>query len=162
MAVSKLVAMLFDAWDDLDRASEGVTAEEATAQPEGGSSFGWTLRHLAGGLDFWVNTQLRGGSQHPTFAAEHAKYEFSGACGDWDAIAAAARDVRRDIESYLRPLSEDDLATIEVPGQGPYPAVSLRYMVSRSIAHTYFHIGEVATKRGLTGDFPGPLPNVIE
>ncbi len=28
MAESKLVAMLFDAWDDLDRAYEGVAAAE--------------------------------------------------------------------------------------------------------------------------------------
>ena len=158
MAESKLIALLFDAWDDLDRAYAGLTAEEATARPEGGSSFGWTLRHLAGGLDFWVNALLRGGLQHPTFAAEHAQFEFS---GDWDAIAAAARDVRRDLETYLLPLSDEDLAGIEVPGTEQYPAVAPRCMVSRSIGHTYFHIGEVATKRGLADNFPGPLPNVI-
>ncbi len=49
MAESKLVAMLFDAWDDLDRAYKGVTAEEATARPEGEVALAARMGALAAG-----------------------------------------------------------------------------------------------------------------
>ncbi len=155
-----LVPLLFETWDDLDRAYAGMTAEEAIARPDGASSFGWTLRHLMGGTDFFVNELLRGGAMHPTFAREHAAYEFSGDCGDWDAIAQAAREVRAELERYLGEMSDADLAATVVPAWGPFPPTSLRYLVLRTIAHDYYHIGEVATRRGTEEDFPGPLARV--
>ena len=157
-----LVPMLFDAWDDLDRAYAEMTAEEATARPDDASAFGWTLRHLLGGFDFFVNDVMRGGAMHPTFAAEHAQYEFSGECGDWEAIAVAAREVRAEAEAFLRGMSDTDLAATTVPAWGPFPATTLRYLVYRMIAHTYYHIGEVATRRGRGDDFPGDLAGVLE
>lgn len=155
-----LVPLLFDAWDDLDRAYSGMTAEEATARPDGASAFGWTLRHLIGGADFFVNELLRGGAMHPTFAREHAEYEFSGECGDWDAIAEAAGEVRSELETYLGEMSDADLAATVVPAWGPFAPTTLRYFVLRQVAHSYYHTGEVATRRGTEADFPGPLPRV--
>ena len=105
-----LVPLLFDAWDDLDRAYAGMTAEEATERPDGASAFGWTLRHLIGGFDFYVNEVMRGGAMHPTFAREHAEYEFSGECGDWEGIAAAAREVRAEAEAFFGDMSDAALA----------------------------------------------------
>ena len=157
-----LVPLLFDAWDDLDRAYAGMTAEEATARPDGASAFGWTLRHLIGGFDFYVNEVMRGGAMHPTFAREHAEYEFSGECGDWDAIAAAAREVRAEAEAFLGGMSDADLAATVVPAWGPFPATTLRYLLFRTVTHAYYHIGEVATRRGREQDFPGALARVLE
>lgn len=161
-AEQTLVPLLFDAWDDLDRAYAGMTAEEATARPDGASAFGWTLRHLIGGLDFYLNEVTRGGAMHPTFAREHAEHEFSGDCGDWEAIAKAAREVRTELEGFLGAMSDAELAATVVPAWGPFPATTMRYLVLRTVAHTYYHIGEVATRRGKEEDFPGALAGVFE
>jgi uncharacterized damage-inducible protein DinB len=157
-----LVPLLFDAWDDLERAYAGMTAEEATARPDGASAFGWTLRHLIGGFDFYVNELTRGRARHPTFAREHAEYEFSGDCGDWDAIAEAAREVLAEAKTYLSGMSDAELAETIVPGWEGYPATTLRYMLLRTVTHTYYHIGEVATRRGREQDFPGEMASVFE
>ena len=157
-----LVPLLFESWGDLDRAYAGMTAEEATARPDGASAFGWTLRHLIGGTDFFVNELLRGGSMHPTFAREHAEHGFSGDCGDWEAIAQAAQETRSELERYLGGMSDADLAAAAVPAWGGFPATTLRYLTLRSIAHNYYHIGEVATRRGTEADFPGALERVFE
>ena len=49
-----------------------------------------------------------------------------------------------------------------MPAWGPFPATTLRYLVFRTIAHAYYHIGEVATRRGREQDFPGALAGVFE
>ena len=157
-----LVPMLFEAWNDLDRAYAEMTEEEATARPDGASSFGWTLYHLSMFPDLVVNVLLAGGEAHPTLARVREEHGFSGDCGDWATIREAAREVRAGAEAYLGGMSDADLAEAVVPGWGNFPATTLRYLVLRMIAHMYYHIGEVETRRGRGEDFPGPLASVIE
>ena len=57
---SKLVGMLFDAWDDLDRVIDGLDDEQATGGQPGSSTFAWTVGHLAAYLDFWINVRFGG------------------------------------------------------------------------------------------------------
>jgi hypothetical protein len=44
--------------------------------------------------------------------------------------------------------------------------VTLRYTLLRVLAHHYFHIGELASKRAAAGtsvgDYPGPMQNTVE
>lgn len=157
-----LVRMLFEAWNDLDRAYAEMTEAEATARPDGASSFGWTLSHLAMFPDLVVNVLLGGGEPHPTFAREREEHGFSGDCGDWAAIAEAAREARASVEAALGGMSNADLAETVVPGWAGFPSTTLRYLVYRMIAHMYYHIGEVATRRGRGDDFPGDLAGVLE
>ena len=110
-----LVRMLFEAWNDLDRAYAEMTEEEATARPDGASSFGWTLSHLAMFPDLVVNVLLGGGEPHPTFAREREEHGFSGDCGDWAAIAEAAREARASAEAAFGGMSDADLAETVVP-----------------------------------------------
>ena len=42
MAKSKLVGLLLEAWNDMDRVLADVRPSEATLQRDGGSSFAWT------------------------------------------------------------------------------------------------------------------------
>ncbi len=157
-----LVPMLFEAWNDLERAYAEMTEEEATARPDGASSFGWTLWHLSMFPDLIVNQVLGGGEAHPALTRQQEEHGFSGDCGDWAAIAEAAREVRASTEASLAGVSDAQLAETVVPGWGNFPSTTLRYLVLRMIAHMYYHIGEVATRRGRGDDYPGPLTGVLE
>ena len=47
MGTDKLILLMYRSWADIDRAVEGLTAKEATARYDGGSSMAWTFGHLA-------------------------------------------------------------------------------------------------------------------
>ncbi len=162
---SKLVSLVFNMWDDADRAFAELSAEEATTQHDGGSSFGWTLVHQAAFEDGFINVAVRGLPRHPVLQQQFEQHRASGASDQWPAILDAAREVRASLREYLAPLSDAELETIAAPATSRRPAYALRYILMRDVAHTYFHIGEVASKRDRlgkgTGDYPGPLPDAI-
>lgn len=60
-----LVALMYESWAGLDRAADGVTAEEATARHDGGSSIAWTLGHVTQHLDSWINVNFQGRPPDP-------------------------------------------------------------------------------------------------
>ena len=160
MAESRIVAFYLASWDDADRAFAGLTAEEARERQGGGSSFGWTYVHLDWG-DTWITERLRGLPRHPVLQAEAERFGRSGDSGDWETIRQAVAEAREDVRAYLEPLTDEDLDRLIVPATGPYPPVPLRYLLMRWTAHNYFHAGEVASKRGLGADFPGPLTELL-
>ena len=86
MASSKLVGLLFDAWADIDRAVEGLSAEQAMEQVQGGSSFAWTYAHLGNNLDRWINQNFRGRALHPLIGQELFRAGGPGATEDWEGI----------------------------------------------------------------------------
>ena len=166
MPQSKLVGLLFDAWDDLDRATDGLDAAQAAAGMAGGSSFAWTVGHLASYVDFWINVKFAGREPHALISEDRFRFGAAGQAEDWDAIRQAALAVRADARDHLAPLTDADLDR-GIPYQGMHQrhqgkVVTLRYYVMRSIAHHYFHIGEIASKRDQmghqVGDYPGPMP----
>ena len=81
---SKTVGLLYGALDDLDRAFRGLKPADAQHQPKGESSFDWTLAHVVGQIDFWINQHTRGGSMHPVLAHEIESNQRSGASGGLD------------------------------------------------------------------------------
>lgn len=169
MAQSKVVGLLFEAWKDFDRALEGLTAADAVKQHFDGSSFAWTYAHTTNQVDAWVNVRFQEREPHPLLSHNRFGLGVTGAADDWDAIQQGVREVRHAARSYLADRTDEDLDVV-IPYLGSFKplhgtGISLRYAVYRAIAHHYFHLGEVASKRDLlghgVGDHPGPLEESI-
>jgi hypothetical protein len=166
MPKSPVVGLVFDAWDDLNRVLDDLSADDACRQVDGGSSFAWTLGHIANQVDSYINVRVQQHSPHPLFASERWRMGGSGAADNWDEVRRAFADVKEAARAFLNGLDDAALA-IESPYPGALPAlqgrnISLRYSLQRIAAHTYFHIGEIAAVRSRrlnqqVGDYPGAL-----
>ena len=82
MAESKLVGMLFEAWNDLDRVLEGLSGDEAVQNPDGGSSFAWTLAHTTNQVDAWVNVRFQDRPPHELIGRNRFRFGGSGVADD--------------------------------------------------------------------------------
>jgi len=169
MPQSKLVALVFETWLDADRVMEGLTPEQAGENFHDGSSFAWTAGHIANTLDFWVNVRFAGHNPHPLISQSRFRFGGDGEADDWEAIRCGAAEVRSVTRAFIQGMSDVDLE-LSKPYQGSFKElegrdISLRYYLSRVIAHHYFHIGEIASKRTMlghnVGDYPGRLAEVI-
>lgn len=166
MPRSKLVGLLFEAWNDLDRALAGLDPAEAVRTPDGGSSFAWTAAHVANQLDAWTNVRFQKRAPHPLIGQERFRVGGTGVAEDWEAVQAAVSDVREAARSYLEPLEEGDLDLV-IPYDGSFAhlretGLPLRYALLRTCAHHYFHIGEIASKRVALGHSVGDYPGLLE
>ncbi len=169
MTESKLVGLLFDSWDDLDRVIAGLDPEEAVASADGGSSFAWTVAQLASQVDGSINVRFQKRDPHQLIGQGRFRAGGSGAAQEWQAIQAAVREVRKSAQAYLEGMDDGDLNLV-IPYEGSFAllretGISLRHALMRSCAHHYFHIGEIAAKRNLlgheVGDYPGLLAQSI-
>jgi hypothetical protein len=169
VAQSALVGAVFDAWDDLDRALDGIDPAAALRRWGGGngSAFAWTLAHATELVDNWINRRFQDLPAHPLIGQPHFRAGGSGIADDWPALLAAVREVREQAAAFLAPLDEDGLSR-SIPYSGSVRGVRnhgrlpLRYALIRIIAHHYLHIGEIELKRResdtpVPGDFPGQL-----
>ncbi|MDO8616131.1 MAG: DinB family protein [Dehalococcoidia bacterium] len=165
MPRSQLVGLLFDAWDDLDRVLAGLDERTALAAGPGESSFAWTVAHLANQLDAWTNVRFQGLPPHPLISQTRFRIGGSGLAGDWPAIRAAALAVRESARAYVEGLADGDLdLTVSYDGSLAHlreRGLNLRYALLRTIAHHYFHIGEIAAKRAGLGHSPGDYPGLL-
>lgn len=166
MPRSKLVGLLFEAWNDLDRALAGLDPAEAVRTPDGGSSFAWTAAHVANQLDAWTNVRFQKRAPHPLIGQERFRVGGTGVAEDWEAVQAAVSEVREAARRYLEPLAESDLDLV-IPYDGSFAhlretGLPLRYALLRTCAHHYFHIGEVASKRVALGHQVGDYPGLLE
>ncbi len=159
-----IIGAVFDAWDDLDRVTAGMSAAEATAG-EHGSSYAWTVAHLANQVDGWVNVRFAGADPDPLVGLERYRFGGDGRADSWAELHEAADRVHRVAASFLGALAAPDLER-SIPYAGSLPElagrrVSLRYTLLRMLVHHYFHIGEIASKRSAAGtavgDYPGPM-----
>lgn len=169
MAHNKLVGLVFEAWNDLDRVLEGVSADDAVRQIAGQSSFAWTLAHVTQQLDSWINVNFQGRSPHPLIGFDRFRRGASGEADDWDGIRLGVYEVREVARKYLRNLTESDLDLV-IPYSGSLEGLrehglSLRYALMRIAAHHYFHIGVIACQRDRlgyqVGDYPGSLAECL-
>jgi len=163
---SNLVALLFDAWVDLDRVVDGLTVEVALEPHDGGSSFAWTIAHSANLVDRFVNVRFRKIARHPYIGKDEFGFGADGAADDWDAVREGVREVHELALGYLSDLDDDDLDEV-IPYDGSHrhlrdTGISLRYALFRAIAHHYFHIGEIASKRDRLGHSVGDYPGKLE
>ena len=81
-----LVGLVFDTLDDLDRATAGLSSEDALARPGGQSAIAWTLGHVTGTADFLINVRLRAREMHPEIARRRERFGASGDADDWEAV----------------------------------------------------------------------------
>jgi hypothetical protein len=161
--------LLFEAWDDMDRALAGLDAAEATHPQDGGSSFAWTSAHVANQVDAWINVRFQRREAHELIGQDRFRAGGPGEADDWDAIQAGVGEVRDAARGYLEGFAESDLDLV-IPYDGSFSrlretGLSLRHALLRICAHHYFHIGEIAAKRASlgrdVGDYPGPLDEAI-
>lgn len=171
MAESKLVGLVFEAWNDLDRVIANLQAEEMICQIDGGSSFAWTVAHMSNMLDSLVNVRFNQKPRHPLIEQRDFGLGGSGAAEDWPSIRDAVQEIRESASIYLKRKTESDLDLV-IPYNGSLPVpmlhehgISLRYALLRIVAHDYFHIGEIACKRDRlghqVGNFPGTLSQCV-
>ena len=169
MATSKLIGLLFEAWNDMDRVVDGVSTEQAQARVGGGSSFAWTFAHVTNQVDAWVNVRFAGHAPHPLIGQEEFRIGGTGVVSDWETIRQSAGEVQSKARRYLDGRTDDDLALV-LPYDGSFlvlreKGLSLRHALLRISAHHFFHIGEIATKRDQlghrVGDYPGALTQTI-
>jgi hypothetical protein len=170
VARNKLVGLVFEAWNDLDRVLLDVQPDQAVRQVDGQSAFAWTLAHVTQQVDSWINVNFRRQRPHPLISAERFRTGSSGAGDDWPSVQAGVREVRASAGPFLRSLEEDDLNQA-VPYTGSlmvlreHGVLSLRYALLRIAAHHYFHIGVVASQRDRlgqeVGDYPGALAECL-
>ena len=165
MAKSKLVGLLFESWNDMDRVVDGLTPENALENFDRGSSFAWTFAHVANGVDAWINVRFQHRQPHPLIGDQRFRFGGTGRADDWESIHAAALEVRDTARAYLQDMGDSELER-NIPYDGSVEHVRksgliLRYAIMRAISHHYFHIGEIAAKRDRLGhdmgDYPGPL-----
>ncbi len=165
MSRSKLIALLYSAWDDADRVFAGLSDADALKRHEGGSTFAWTLAHITRGIDTWCNVTLQGGKPNEAMEGERLRDLPVGDAHDFAAIKRGVTEVRNRAKAYLDNVTDADLERTTLPPHGRLQEAKLRYYVYRAVAHTYFHIGEVAAKRDRlghkVGDYPGPLSNAM-
>ena len=169
MANSKLVELLYATWKDTDRAIRNLTPEDAGKMHNDGSSFAWTHAHMANQVDSWINVRLGRLEPHTLIGEDRFRFGGSGDADEWGAIRTAVEEVRQVARDRLDGLSDDGL-DVNVAYAGSFTRygiseISLRYVIYRAVAHHYFHIGEIASKRDLlghsVGDYPGSLKEAI-
>jgi hypothetical protein len=168
MTESNLPNLLLDAFDDLDRVLHNLSSEDAVRHVDG-SSFAWTVAHLANQVDAWTNVRIQGLDPHPLISQQRFRFGGPGEAEDWDAIQTGVVEVRAAATAYLDRVTDADLNRVH-PYEGSVESlkdtgITLRYALSRTIAHHYFHIGEIASKRDRlghsVGDYPGLLSHSI-
>ncbi len=165
MPDSKLVGLLLDSWDDLDRVVAGLNSETAVVSAEGGSSFAWTVAHLASQVDGSINVRFQRQEAHPLIGQYRFRARGSGAAEEWWAILTAVHEVRESARAYLEGMDDGDLDLV-IPYQGSLAplresGISLRHVLIRSSVHHYFHIGEIAAKRNRLGHEVGEYPGLL-
>lgn len=161
---STLVGAIFDMWLDVDRAFAGLSEADALERHGGGSAFAWTLAHIAGFEDGQFNVRMRQQVRHPVLSDQYERIarESPGSADAWTDIQRALQEVRQQVRAYLEPMTEADLAMLMAPPTRNGPEQPLRVLLMRDIAHTYYHVGEVAAKRDQLGQRTGDYPSAWE
>ena len=152
---SKLVALMYESWAQLDRAIEGLTSEEITARHDVGSSVAWTVGHVTTMVDSWINVRFQRLPADPMISQADFRVGGSGEAEDWPAISDAVNEVREAARRFLDTQEDSDLDRV-IPYDGSIPflhsiGLPLSYAVMRITAHHFMHAGEIETIRSHLG-----------
>ena len=148
-----LALLLYESWNLLDEATEGLTVEEATTRHDGGSSIAWTIGHVTTMVDSWINVNFQGLSPHPIIGGRQFHVGGTGEWGDWAGILAATDEVRRQARLYLDSEPPVD-QVISYNGSIQFlreTGLRLSYALMRIAAHHFIHAGEIVTIRSRLG-----------
>ena len=164
MATDKQAGLLYEAWADLDRVTSGLDPSTATRSLEQGSSIAWAVAHVTSHLDNWINVRFAEWPPNPVTGEERFRLHGKAVLQkEWEPILTSVHEVRRRVRRYLDSSPSMDTP---VPYNGSIDdlrqtGITLRYAILRMVAHHYFHIGEISTKRDRlghsVGDYPGTL-----
>src|SRR6266498_2070121 len=108
---------MYRAWADVDRAVDGLSAEEATVRRDGGSSIAWTFGHVAQQVDSWINRKFKGLAPHPVLGQPEFRARGSGSADDWRGIQVAVHEVRDASRKFLDASPAPDLDRV-IPYDG--------------------------------------------
>jgi len=169
VAKSKVIGLLFEAWNDLDRVIADLTFEEMVSNSPGGSSFAWTAAHVTAAMDAWINVRFQSLPPQPVISQHYFRYGGSGIAEDWSVIEMGIREATETARHYLQHKDEKDLdLTVPYDGSASFlheVGLNLRYALLCHSAHYFSHIGEIAAKRNRLGhnigDYPGRLLECI-
>lgn len=153
----RLVALLYESWRNLDSVIEGLSDDEMTARPFGGSSVAWSVGHVTNMTDSWLNVRFQGLAPNDVASREDFRTGGSGRCDDWPELRNALSDVRAAARAFLDSGPDLDLT---VPYTGSFQFLSstgltLWYAVARIAAHHLMHMGEIEALRTRVGR---PMP----
>jgi hypothetical protein len=159
------VHMLLTAWDDLDRALDGITEYDATRQMRGCSAFAWTLAHVTAGVESWINGRFQGLPLEPLIMHERFRFGGTGVAADWHDIHAAVLAARQRAQGYVIDISDEDLE-LTLPYDGSHSAfrehgIQVREAILQNAVHHQYHVGKIVTKRELMGHAPGMFPGNV-
>ena len=165
MAIA-LASLVLEAWQDLDRATADLSAEDAERRVGTASPIAWTVAHCTQMVDSWINVAFQGRAAHPLLSGDVLRRGASGDAPDWSAVQSAVREVREAASGYLESLREDHLAE-RIPYTGSIAALretgfSPQYALMRIAVHHYLHIGEIAMTRTALGHDIGDYPGLLE
>ena len=152
---NKLILYMYESWAEVDRATGGLTASEATTRFDVGSGIAWTVGHVTTMVDSWINTRFQRLPAHPFISHPNFRTGGTGEETDWLAVQEALNEVRERARKFLD--SEDDLDLDRVvPYDGSIPflrsvGLSLGYALMRIAAHHFMHAGEIITIRSHLG-----------
>ncbi len=154
---------MYRAWADVDRAVDGLSAEEATVRRDGGSSIAWTFGHVAQQVDSWINRKFKGLAPHPVLGQPEFRARGSGSADDWRGIQVAVHEVRDASRKFLDASPAPDLDRV-IPYDGSIEqlrpvGLTLRYALMRISAHHFVHVGEIVTIRSRLGHEIGDFPD---
>jgi uncharacterized damage-inducible protein DinB len=163
MAADKLVLLMYRAWADIDRAVDGLSAEEATASRDGGSSIAWTFGHVAQQVDSWINRKFHGLAPHRVLGQPEFRARGSGTADNWRGIQVAVQEVRDAAREFLDAEVAPDLDRViaydgSIEDLRPV-GLTLRYALMRISAHHFVHVGEIVTIRSQLGHTVGDFPD---
>ena len=166
MPQSKLVGLLFETWEDMDRGFAGLDPAEAVHQVDGGSSYAWTLARATNQVAAYINVRFQQRTSHALIDQDRFRFGGTGVADDWQAIQLGVEEVRAAARRFLQGMDDPGL-DIVVPYDGSLVylrerGLSLRYVLFRIITHHYYHIGEIATKRDLRGQSVGDYLGMLE
>jgi hypothetical protein len=167
-----LVALLLDALDDLDRALQGLSDDDAARQADSTTPIAWTLGHIGQHLDSWVAVALAQQPKNEYLGSKAFSRGAGGAVGedvDWQHTQTAVHAVIGKSRTFLltandRNLGKAEIYTGSVAGLQGKPARGF-YRLARLVAHVYYHIGDITAVRAKLGhrvqDFPSALPKTL-
>ena len=160
-----LASLVIEAWNDLDRATAGLSSEDASRRTGSASPFSWTVAHCTHMVDSWLNVRFQSRTPHPLLDGDVLRKGSGGEALDWEAVRSAVCDVRDAARPWLASLREDE-AGRRIAYTGSIEAlratgISPRYALMRIAAHHYFHIGEIVTARSALGHEVGDYPGVL-
>jgi hypothetical protein len=160
-----MAGMVLEAWSDIDRATAGLSSEDAERRIGTASPISWSVAHCTNQLDNFVNVTFQGRERNQFIADERFRFGSAGEPADWSQVQAAVAEVRDAARPYLEGLTEAELER-QLPYKGSMSflrerGINVRYALIRIALHHYFHIGEIASARNSlgheVGDYPGRL-----